>query len=85
MAILASDGVPGARYHCYAMAETGHILALNFLSGADEESARRIAASFLYQDPLCHVVELWEVGRRISRLSRDPAGRALGSLTAASR
>jgi hypothetical protein len=77
----AFDGALGwARYHCYAMAETGHILSLNFLSGADEESAQRIAASLLQQDPLCHVVEVWEVGHRIARLSRDPAGRALGSL-----
>ena len=75
------DGPPAwARYHCYAMAETGHILSLNFLSGADEDSAQQIAAALLQQDPLCHIVEVWEVGHRIARLSRQPAGPASTSL-----
>lgn len=35
------------------------------------------AAALIEQDALCRIVEAWEVGRRVARLSRDPLGEAV--------
>jgi hypothetical protein len=56
-------------YRCYAIAETGHILGLRKVMCANEEQARRLAATAFRDDPRCCVIEVWEVGRRIARLN----------------
>ncbi len=56
-------------YRCYSIAETGHILDLEVVNCANEESAKQIAATKFREHPQCRVIEVWEIGRRIARLS----------------
>ena len=62
-----------APYRCYLMDDVGHILALAVVNSGTEESAMREAASRFRDDPECHVIEVWEIGRRIARLRRAAA------------
>ena len=59
-------------YRCYLMDDIGHILALAVVNSGTEESVMREAASRFRDDPECHVIEVWEIGRRIARLRRAP-------------
>jgi hypothetical protein len=56
-------------YRCYSIAETGHILDLVVVNCTDERSAKQLAATKFRDDPQCRVIEVWEVGRRVARLS----------------
>ena len=56
------------RYVVHAVDLTGVALATYELESADEEDAKRRAATFLEAHP---VVELWKGARRVARLTRE--------------
>jgi hypothetical protein len=56
-------------YRCYSIAESGHILDLVVVNCTNEESAKQVAATKFRDDPQYSVIEVWEIGRRIARLS----------------
>jgi hypothetical protein len=56
-------------YRFYSIAETGHILDLVVVNCTNEESAKQVAATKFRDDPQCRIIEVWEIGRRIARLS----------------
>ena len=59
-------------YRCYVIAATGHILALETVTCGSDDAARQAAERFLQQQSGCAAVELWDVGRRLVRLSAPP-------------
>lgn len=64
-------------YRCYFYTASGHIAALETVRCAGDDEAKETAARLFRERP-CYAVELWDVGRQLTRLTQSGAVTLLG-------